>query len=75
MPKKALIHIQNTAPGPPEAIAVATPAKFPVPTWAAIAVARAWNEDIPPSLSSVFSFLLEDVFKSSYLRKSEYCGI
>ena len=31
MPKKADTHIQNKAPGPPAAIAVATPTIFPVP--------------------------------------------
>ena len=30
-PKQAEIHIQNKAPGPPAAIAVATPTIFPVP--------------------------------------------
>ena len=31
-PNKAITHIQNTAPGPPKAIAVATPAILPIPT-------------------------------------------
>ena len=31
-PSKAIIHIQNTAPGPPTVMAVATPARLPVPT-------------------------------------------
>ena len=31
IPIIALIHIQNTAPGPPKAIATATPAMFPMP--------------------------------------------
>ena len=30
-PNKATIHIQKTAPGPPMVIAVATPARLPVP--------------------------------------------
>ena len=30
-PSRATTHIQKTAPGPPTAIAVATPARFPVP--------------------------------------------
>ena len=53
MPKKALSHIQKMAPGPPEAIAVAAPAMFPVPTCAATAVASDWNELMPsfPALS------------------------
>ena len=37
----AVIHIQNRAPGPPTAIAVATPAMLPVPTVAASAVINA----------------------------------
>ena len=32
MPNSPVIHIQNKAPGPPAAMAVATPAMFPVPT-------------------------------------------
>lgn len=41
IPSKAEIHIQNTAPAPPEEIAVATPTMLPVPTVAARAVASA----------------------------------
>ena len=52
MPKKAASHIQKMAPGPPMAIAVATPARFPVPTCAAMAVASDWNE-LMPSLSAL----------------------
>src|SRR3546814_18117163 len=44
-PKKAIAHIQNTAPGPPNAIAVATPAMLPVPPRPASETASAWNED------------------------------
>ena len=33
------------APGPPTAIAVATPARFPVPTRVATDTAKAWNDD------------------------------
>ena len=46
MPKKPQIHIQNIAPGPPIAIAPATPAKFPVPTVAAKAVNNASYDDV-----------------------------
>src|SRR3546814_10661568 len=46
-PKKAIAHIQNTAPGPPNAIAVATPAMLPVPTRPASETASAWNVDTP----------------------------
>jgi len=46
-PRKATTHIQNTAPGPPKAIAVATPAMLPVPTRPDSDMASAWNEDTP----------------------------
>lgn len=52
MPKMAAIHIQKMAPGPPMAMAVATPARLPVPTWAEMAVASDWKEDMP-SLSAL----------------------
>ena len=32
IPTRALIHIQNSAPGPPRDIATATPAILPIPT-------------------------------------------
>ena len=48
MPTSAVIHIQNTAPGPPSAMAVATPAMLPVPMVAASAVIRDWNGVISP---------------------------
>ena len=41
IPTMALIHIQKTAPGPPTAIATATPLMFPIPTVAASALAKA----------------------------------
>ena len=41
IPKKADTHIQNNAPGPPAAIAVATPTIFPVPIVEDSAVQRA----------------------------------
>ena len=41
MPKKPTTHIQNTAPGPPKATAVPTPAMLPVPMVADRAVAQA----------------------------------
>ncbi len=43
IPKIATIHIQKMAPGPPEMMAVATPAMLPVPMVAARAVQRLWN--------------------------------
>ena len=47
MPKKAMTHIQKIAPGPPVRIAPLAPTMLPVPTCAAMAVARAWKEDMP----------------------------
>ena len=44
-PSNAMIHIQNTAPGPPTAMAVATPARLPVPTRVATETANAWKEE------------------------------
>ena len=40
---KPYTQIQNSAPGPPDTIAVATPAMLPVPIEAASAVMNAWN--------------------------------
>ena len=53
MPKKAEIHIQNTAPGPPTKIAPVTPAMLPVPTVPASAVETAWKGErfLPWSVS------------------------
>ena len=45
---------QNTAPGPPIAIAPATPATLPVPTVAARAVHTAWKGVRAPSEASFF---------------------
>ena len=41
----AMSHIQNTAPGPPTAIAVPTPAMFPTPTRDAAEIVKAWNAE------------------------------
>ena len=49
MPKTPVTHIQKSAPGPPVAIAVATPAMLPVPTVAARAVIRAWKWEMSPA--------------------------
>ena len=46
IPKKAEKHIQNTAPGPPALIAVATPTILPVPMQAARAAFNAWYCEI-----------------------------
>ena len=50
IPKNAITHIQNTAPGPPVTTAEATPAMFPVPTVDASAAHTLWNWDICLSL-------------------------
>ena len=55
-----MTHIQNIAPGPPNAIAVATPAILPVPTVADIAVNNAERGDISPSPLSL------DFLKSNF---------
>ena len=60
-PINAITHIQNTAPGPPITIAVATPARFPVPTRPAIETANASKEEIFRSffsLDELFNCLL-----------------
>ena len=44
-----MIHIQNTEPGPPTAIAKATPAIFPVPTREAVLIQKAWKDETFPS--------------------------
>ena len=46
-PRNATIHIQNTAPGPSNAMAVATPTMFPVPTLPDRAIQKASNDDMP----------------------------
>ena len=55
IPNKAASHIQKSAPGPPSAIAVATPTIFPVPIVADNAVHSALKlESSPPSPCSDF---------------------
>jgi len=49
MPKMAVIHIQKIAPGPPSVMAVATPARLPVPTWPDSAVESACQGVMAPS--------------------------
>src|SRR3990167_1854020 len=51
IPKTPVSHIHKTAPGPPEAMAVATPTMLPVPIVAARAVVRAANWLMSPSAS------------------------
>src|SRR5699024_12555573 len=53
-PNKATAHIQKTAPGPPKAIAVATPAILPTPTRPAKDIISDWNDETPFSDFSPF---------------------
>ena len=46
-PNSATAHIQNTAPGPPKAMAVATPAILPTPTRPESETIKDWKEDTP----------------------------
>jgi len=46
-PRNATVHIQNRAPGPPNAMAVATPAMLPVPTRPASDIVSAWKLEMP----------------------------
>ena len=55
MAKKPKIAIQSAAPGPPAAIATATPAMLPRPTVPESSVARAWKlETSPGSVLAVY---------------------
>ena len=49
IPKKAVIHIQNSAAGPPVKMATATPPMLPVPTVPESAEKRAWRGLMSPS--------------------------
>lgn len=49
IPSRPDTHIQKTAPGPPEAIAVATPAMLPTPTVPPMATETAWKGVTSPS--------------------------
>ena len=51
MPRSAVTHIQKSAPGPPQWIAIATPAMLPMPTVAESAVVRAWKWGTSPGSS------------------------
>ena len=52
MPSRAVTHIQNTAPGPPETMAVATPPILPTPMVLAMAVQAAAKPETVPVPSS-----------------------
>ena len=47
MPKKAEIHIQNRAPGPPTEMAPVTPRMLPGPTRMAVESRKAVREETP----------------------------
>ena len=61
-----MYYIQKTAPGPPIAIAPATPAMLPVPIVAAKAVHTAWKGVMEPSSAESLSKILPIVFLSAY---------
>ncbi len=46
-PRRAITHIQKTAPGPPKLIAVATPPMLPMPTRLASDIISDWKEEVP----------------------------
>ena len=50
--RKPATIIQKVAPGPPAAIATATPPMFPMPTVPEMAVVSAWKWVISPGASS-----------------------
>ena len=45
-PKRAVTHIQNTAPAPPAEMAATTPTRFPMPTRVAVAMIRVWKPEM-----------------------------
>ena len=56
MPRKAVIHIQKSAAGPPRKMANATPPMLPVPTVPDSAVDSAWKWVVSPWVAS-FEYL------------------
>ena len=63
-PMIAMSHIQNTAPGPPTVMAIATPATLPVPTRDAAEMVNARNAEIPflpVSISDGFSVIVRSI--------------
>ena len=61
----AITQIQNTAPGPPRAIATGTPTMFEAPIDDARAVQAAANGDTPSSVSA-FANILPNVCEQIY---------
>ena len=66
MPNTPVSHIQSTAPGPPEAMAVPTPIMLPVPMVEARAVVSAPNWDTSPAPST--SLVTESLMPKPSLR-------
>ena len=62
MPRQPDTHIQNTAPGPPDTMAVATPPMFPTPMVLAMAVQAAAKPETVP-WPSPFWNILPKVFR------------
>ena len=62
MPSNPHIIIQKVAPGPPNAIANATPAILPFPTVPETAVAKAWKWETSPSCKEESSFSISSYF-------------
>ena len=75
IPKNAMIHIQNTAPGPPVTIAEATPAILPVPTVEASAAHTLWNWDICLSFVCAVTFLSLNTAPMVHLNHLPMCDI
>ena len=64
----AITHIQNTAPGPPNIMALAVPVMLPVPTRPPMAMDSAWKGDRP---ELALLFLKEQL---SICLNSRICG-
>ena len=63
MPRSPDTHIQNTAPGPPETMAVATPPILPTPMVLAMAVQAAAKPETVPAPSP-----LRNIFPKVFLK-------
>ena len=50
-PRRAISHIQNTAPAPPAEMAATTPTRLPIPTRQAVETMRACTPEMLPSPS------------------------
>ena len=72
VPRRAMTHIQNTAPGPPLRMAVATPTMFPVPMVAASAVHMLWNWLMAPSSRPVWAVIARSVKMAPRVQPSQW---